>query len=97
MTREARYYNDDAEISWPDSMKNEEFVATFGSVKSLRFDSFRRLVGKTIGTSEVLPINRVVYFKTSQPSLHKCGGKCRSATGHNCECSCGGKFHGIDA
>jgi hypothetical protein len=24
----------------------------------------------------------------------KCDGRCRSATGHNCECSCGGANHG---
>jgi hypothetical protein len=23
-----------------------------------------------------------------------CNSKCTSATGHNCECSCGGKNHG---
>ena len=25
---------------------------------------------------------------------HKCDGWCLNATGHNCECSCGGKNHG---
>jgi len=25
---------------------------------------------------------------------HKCGAKCRSAKGGDCECSCGGKHHG---
>lgn len=24
----------------------------------------------------------------------KCDGRCMSATGHNCECQCGGKNHG---
>ena len=27
----------------------------------------------------------------------KCDGRCTSATGHNCECSCGGKNHGMSA
>lgn len=26
----------------------------------------------------------------------KCDARCTSAKGHNCECSCGGKNHGID-
>lgn len=26
---------------------------------------------------------------------HKCGAKCRHATGPTCDCSCGGKFHGV--
>ena len=25
---------------------------------------------------------------------HKCGGKCRTSLGPNCECSCGGANHG---
>ena len=43
-----------------------------------------------------LPITRKICFKKN-PSLHKCSAKCRHATGHDCECSCGGKNHGIDA
>ena len=27
----------------------------------------------------------------------KCDGRCLSATGHDCECSCGGKNHGASA
>lgn len=27
-------------------------------------------------------------------SHHECGPKCVNATGHNCECQCGGKNHG---
>jgi len=41
-------------------------------------------------------VHRVVGFKTLNPSLHKCGSKCRSAKGHSCECSCKGEFHGVD-
>lgn len=28
------------------------------------------------------------------PSLHRCDGRCMSAKGFSCECSCGGKNHG---
>ena len=41
-------------------------------------------------------VTRVVAFKTNNPSLHKCGAKCRNAHGPNCECSCKGEFHGVD-
>jgi hypothetical protein len=27
----------------------------------------------------------------------KCDARCTSATGHDCECQCGGKNHGIDS
>lgn len=27
----------------------------------------------------------------------KCDGRCMGATGHNCECSCGGANHGVNA
>lgn len=39
------------------------------------------------------PVTRVIEFKKN-PSLHKCDARCRHAKGNNCECSCGGQFHG---
>lgn len=44
-----------------------------------------------------VPVHRVVAYKTHSPSRHKCGAKCRNAKGPNCECVCGGEFHGIDS
>ena len=41
-------------------------------------------------------VARVVAFKNHNPSLHKCGARCRNATGPNCECSCKGEFHGVN-
>lgn len=35
---------------------------------------------------------RIVY--AANPSRHTCSAKCRTATGPNCECSCGGRNHG---
>ena len=34
--------------------------------------------------------------RPSNPSNHKCGGKCRSARGASCECSCKGANHGAN-
>lgn len=35
-----------------------------------------------------------MVIRKANPSNHKCDARCRHAKGHNCECSCGGKFHG---
>lgn len=35
-----------------------------------------------------------LIFRKSSPSNHKCGAKCRHAKGGQCECECGGKYHG---
>lgn len=40
--------------------------------------------------------DRKIEYKRN-PSLHKCDARCESAKGHKCECSCGGKNHGVAA
>jgi hypothetical protein len=40
-----------------------------------------------------LPITRTIRYK-KRPSLHTCDARCRMAKGHDCECACGGKYHG---
>lgn len=40
---------------------------------------------------------RVVAYKNQNPSKHVCGARCRTAKGGNCECECGGEYHGVDA
>ena len=42
-------------------------------------------------------VNRVVEYKVKNPSKHVCGARCRGAKCHNCECECGGLYHGADA
>ncbi len=76
-------------------LDNAKFLA-IGGVKSKhnRYDSFRRLVGHpATGFDAVMPVTRRIEFK-SNPSLHKCDARCQNATGHVCECSCHGEFHG---
>lgn len=34
--------------------------------------------------------------RPAYPSNHKCDGRCMSARGPKCECSCGGKNHGAN-
>lgn len=77
------------------TMDREEFTRVFGKVKAVRPDYYTVLVGRN-AAGELCPINRVIYRKPN-PSNHKCGSKCRNAKGHDCECSCGGRYHGIGA
>ena len=81
------------------SLDNKRFEVLFPGVKGLRDDGFHKLIGfpagvpyKFDGTGAV-PVARVIDYKRN-PSLHKCDGRCLNATGHVCECSCGGKNHG---
>lgn len=93
----AKYFSGAVEIAHPFGLENKRFRAIGGvPSKHNRYDSFRRLVGHPVsGEKATLPVTRTIYFK-SNPSLHVCDARCRHAKGHNCECSCGGKFHGID-
>jgi hypothetical protein len=87
-----KYFSGTTEVFWPYPMPNQKFAAQFPDIKGIRSDSFSRFVGET--TDKVLmPITRKIEFK-SNPSLHKCDARCRSAKGRSCECSCGGKYHG---
>lgn len=73
-------------------MRNEDFAAKFPGQYAKRADSFSRYVGVN-EAGEMRPVTRMIrYFRTSAP--HKCGPRCRQAKGGDCECQCGGKFHG---
>ena len=45
-----------------------------------------------------VPVDRKIEYK-SNPSKHPCDARCYNATGKimKCECSCGGKNHGLGA
>lgn len=54
--------------------------------------------GKTpTGHAGLCGCNREIYFRdvkgVTNPD-HNCDARCLSATGHNCECACGGRNHG---
>ncbi len=48
--------------------------------------------------SGYVPVERSISYK-SYPSKHICDARCMNATGRTmqCECSCGGKNHGVGA
>lgn len=89
-----KYFAGDQEvISMHFGGKNSEWLK---SVKAKRIDSFSRMVGHPLtGADATMAITRIIRYKKN-PSLHKCDARCMNATGHDCECSCGGKNHGIN-
>jgi hypothetical protein len=60
--------------------------------KTVRGDSYSFAVGQ--GPDGKLYAADRLIFRKAAPSNHKCGAKCRHAKGGQCECECGGKFHG---
>src|SRR5262245_46910469 len=90
-----KYYNGTQELKNVRGHKLAGFLA-MGGIKSKhnRYNGFQRLVCDT--DNATVPVTRMIIYK-SNPSLHKCDSRCRSAKGHNCECSCGGEFHGSEA
>ena len=80
------------------SLSNARFERIGGAAsKHNRFDSFQRLVGHPAeGPDAILPVTRRIEYK-AHPSRHTCSARCRNATGHSCECECGGDNHGVDA
>lgn len=89
------YFNGTQALRAVFGLDNAKFEA-IGGVRSKhnRYDGFQRLAGKD-EQGNLLPVTRTIYRKAN-PSMHKCSAKCRSATGHDCECSCGGKYHGAN-
>lgn len=57
-----------------------------------------RWMQKTEYPSNQCECGATVFGKPVEARLtdHICDVRCTSATGHNCECSCGGQNHGID-
>ena len=67
-----------------------------GTIK--RYDGFSLWAGTVSGkydTTNFLPVTRIIHHDENG-SGHKCDSRCRCAKGGNCECACGGEFHGID-
>ena len=90
------YAQDGSELSAPHDMQLWQWKQEMPEVEPKRI---KYGLGYAYGylNGERVRVDRVVAYKNHNPSLHKCGARCRSATGHNCECSCGGEFHGVDA
>lgn len=88
-----KYFNGTKELKNIQPFPMSKFVA-MGGVKSKHnyYDSFQALIGVD-AAGDLVPVTRKI-FRTAYPSMHKCDARCLHAKGHNCECSCGGQFHG---
>lgn len=87
-------------FSGTDEVKNIHYVPrqiaerAFAHLKVKRVDGYSAMFGHPLqGPDALMPVTRVIDFKRN-PSLHKCDARCRHAKGRQCECSCGGQFHG---
>jgi hypothetical protein len=96
MANMKHFYRDEL-LTRVEDMPNAEFATRFPGTKGMRSDSFKMRVGYTTDFRGPFPIQRVIEFKRF-PSRHECNAKCMN--GHvngTCECSCGGKNHGLGA
>lgn len=93
-----KYFCGDVELRDVFYIKTDRFLKIGGvPSKHNRVDSFSRMIGIPADAPLAwLPVTRKIEYK-DYPSLHKCDGRCMSAKGPVCECSCGGKNHGINA
>ena len=95
---EYRYYAGDDVYHEVEYVSYREHMQRFPGVKALVAPGggvcvlgFKRVEGKGV----TVPLDRWVDYRVDKPSLHKCDARCMNAKGHNCECSCGGKNHGL--
>ena len=89
-----KYFSFDTEVRLAGSMANSEFAVKFPGVKGVKYDGYRKLVGNLEGLGQTHAITRIIEVK--RVTDHVCDARCRCAKGGTCECSCGGRFHGID-
>ena len=86
------YFSGTDALTAVSSISNSKFEALFPGVAGVKSDGYSKRVGYD-DAGNLRPMTRVI-FRKSNPSNHKCDARCRHAKGGNCECSCGGKFHG---
>ena len=98
MKREFRIYHREKEL------KSTGLVVDFRlaekqwpGVPLVKVDSFMVLYGydPSNSTGPQMPVTRRIEYKING-SKHKCDARCQNAPGNKCECSCEGKYHGIN-
>jgi hypothetical protein len=90
-----KYFNGDRELTRIQGMPNAQFLAMGGTKsKANYFDGYQRLCGVS-ADGQMLPVERAITYKRF-PSRHVCSAKCMGGKINGvCECSCGGKNHGL--
>ncbi len=97
-TKEFKSYSEETELALTFPRPRGEVRERFPLGRIRAFDSFQLMVGTVDGRyshESYLPVTRLICYKVNG-TKHKCGGRCRQAKGGDCECECGGRFHGID-
>lgn len=80
-------------LRWPDA-KVAQMNAIAERIRAGKGD--RLPVFFVVEGGRVVFIDRAVdHLRTNRP--HKCDARCRGAKRGDCECACGGEFHGCDA
>ncbi len=98
MKRKYTYYAADGrELTYGGSMSPASYFEEQTGLTAGRFIKGSGYVWGFDSECQRFAVHREVGFKVNNPSLHKCGPRCRSAKGPNCECSCKGEFHGVDS
>ena len=95
---EFKYFSGAVELTINYPLRREVVRAKFPEGRIRKYDDFSLLVGTVHGRydpNEFLPVTRVICYNPNG-TKHTCGPRCRCAKGGDCECSCGGVFHGID-
>jgi len=93
-----KYFSGATELQVSFPMPREVVRAKFPEGRIKKFDDFSLQVGTVDGRynrESFLPVTRVICYNPNG-SQHKCDSRCRCAKGGDCECSCGGRFHGVD-
>lgn len=90
-----KYFHGADELRNVYAMPRKEFEAKFPGVKGIGWDWYSRLVGINESRELVYADRRIEYKQF--PSRHECDARCLNANGKimRCECSCGGKNHGL--
>jgi len=97
MTTVVKYFSGNDEISSIRWISKTEADKLFPGIKCVRVDGYSVMAGWRPGhmqDADLVPVTRSIFYNTN-PSLHKCDARCMHAKGRNCECSCGGKNHGV--
>ena len=99
MSKTNKYFFGDVELKVITDMPHAVVRAKFPEGRIRKLDDFNLMVGEAdsgirVTQENFLPVTRMVCYKENG-SKHKCGARCQSAKGHDCECECGGRMHGI--
>lgn len=93
-----KYFSGNIELRGSYSLPRAVVRAQFPTEKIKKYDDFSLLVGTIDGkysTTSFLPVTRIIRFN-ELGSQHKCDARCVNAKRGDCECSCGGKNHGLN-